>query len=221
MLQSITYNPPVHNGLDVLCKDEHLIIVNKPSGLLSVPGRGIEKSDCLLSRVQLEYPDADIVHRLDMPTSGIIIFSLTSEAQRSLSMLFEKKSIQKQYIAKVYGELDCHKGTINLPLIADWPNRPRQKIDFMSGKPSKTDYELISTDINSNSLVKLRPVTGRSHQLRVHMAALGNPIIGDTLYGNDESCKASPRLLLHAEKISFTHPITNIEITINCPADFL
>ena len=148
MTQSITYNPPVHNGLDVLFKDEYLIILNKPSGLLSVPGKGIEKNDCLLSRVQLEYPDADIVHRLDMPTSGIIIFALTSEVQRALSMLFENKSVQKQYISKVYGELECHKGIINLPLIADWPNRPRQKVDFMSGKPSKTDYELMSTDNN-------------------------------------------------------------------------
>ena len=220
MIQSITYNPPAHNGLDILYRDEYLIIANKPSGLLSVPGKGIEKSDCLLSRVKLEYPNADIVHRLDMPTSGIIIFSLTSEAQRALSTLFEKKSIQKQYIAKVYGELECHKGTINLPLIADWPNRPRQKIDFMSGKPSKTDYELITTDNNLNSLVKLQPITGRSHQLRVHMAALGNPILGDTLYGTDDCIEQNSRLLLHADEISFIHPITNIEININCPADF-
>jgi len=220
MIQAITYDPPEHNGLDVLYKDEYLIIVNKPTGLLSVPGRGIEKSDCLLSRVQLEYPDADIVHRLDMPTSGIIIFALTSEVQRALSMLFEKKDIQKQYIAKVYGELDSHKGVINLPLITDWPNRPRQKIDFMDGKPSKTGYELISTDNEGNSLVKLLPITGRSHQLRVHMAALGNPILGDTLYGTDESREASTRLLLHAEKITFIHPITNTEININCPAEF-
>jgi len=220
MIQAIAYNPPDHNGLHVLYRDDHLIIVNKPPGLLSVPGRGIEKSDCLLSRVRLEYPDADIVHRLDMPTSGIIIFALTSDTQRALSMLFEKKDIHKQYIARVFGELDSHKGVINLPLIADWPNRPRQKIDFMDGKPSKTSYQLISTDKNCNSLVKLLPITGRSHQLRVHMAALGNPILGDTLYGTDESREAGTRLLLHAEKISFIHPISNIEININCPAEF-
>ena len=220
MIQSISYNPPVHNGLEILYIDDYLIIVNKPSGLLSVPGRGIEKSDCLLSRVKTEYPNADIVHRLDMPTSGIIIFSLQNDIQKALSKLFEHKKINKQYIAKVHGELECNSGIINLPLIADWPNRPKQKVDFMSGKSSKTNYELISTDTNSNSLVKLLPITGRSHQLRVHMAALGNPILGDTLYGNDESREASTRLLLHAENISFFHPTTNVEININCPADF-
>lgn len=206
--------------LDVLYLDEYLIIVNKPCGLLSVPGKGIEKSDCLLSRVKIEYPGADIVHRLDMSTSGIIIFALRSDTQKDLSKLFEQKKINKQYLAKVYGELECNRGIINLPLIADWPNRPKQKVDFMSGKPSKTNYELISTDSNSNSLVKLLPITGRSHQLRVHMAALGNPILGDTLYGSDASSEASSRLLLHAENISFIHPVTDIEININCPADF-
>jgi len=220
MIQSILYNPPLNNGLEVLYLDEYLIIVNKPSGLLSVPGRGIEKSDCLLSRVKIEYPNADIVHRLDMPTSGIIIFSLQTDIQKSLSKLFEQRKINKQYIAKVHGELECSSGIINLPLIADWPNRPKQKVDFMSGKPSKTDYQLISTDSNTNSIVKLLPITGRSHQLRVHMAALGNPILGDTLYGNDESSEASSRLLLHAENISFIHPATDVEISINCPADF-
>jgi len=220
MIQSISYTPPLHNGLEILYHDEYLIIINKPSGLLSVPGRGIEKSDCLLSRVKIEYPNADIVHRLDMPTSGIIIFSLQTDIQKSLSKLFEQKKINKRYIAKVYGELECNSGIINLPLIADWPNRPKQKVDFMSGKPSKTKYELISTDANFNSLVKLVPVTGRSHQLRVHMAALGNPVLGDALYGNDESREASSRLLLHAENISFIHPASNVEININCPADF-
>jgi len=220
MIQSIPYNPPLNNGLEVLYLDEYLIIVNKPSGLLSVPGRGIEKSDCLLSRVNIEYPSADIVHRLDMPTSGIVIFSLQTDIQKSLSKLFEKRSINKLYIAKVYGELECSSGIINLPLIADWPNRPKHKVDFMNGKSSKTNYELISTDAYSNSLVKLLPITGRSHQLIVHMAALGNPILGDTLYGNEECCAASTRLLLHAENISFIHPVTNIEININCPADF-
>jgi len=220
MIQSVAYNPPKHKTLDILYLDMHLIIVNKPSGLLSVPGRGIEKSDCLLSRLQIEYPGAEIVHRLDMPTSGIIIYALNSDTQKALSKLFERKEVHKQYIAKVLGELECRKGIINLPLITDWPNRPRQKIDFMSGKPSKTDYELISTDCTGNSLVKLLPITGRSHQLRVHMAALGNPILGDALYGNDESFEASTRLLLHAEKISFIHPVSDIEININCPANF-
>jgi len=220
MIEPFSYNPPVHNGLETLYLDDHLIIVNKPSGLLATPEKGTERSDCLLSRVQLEYPGADTVDRLDMFTSGVIIFSLTSKCHKALSKQFEEKNIHKEYIAKVYDELECRKGIINLPLIADLPNRPKQKVDFMSGKLAKTQYELITTDNSGNSLVRLIPLTSRSHQLQVHMAALGNPILGDAMYGCDASCEASSGLLLHAKKISFIHPLLNIEININCPSSF-
>lgn len=221
MLPAVTYNPPAHTRLDILYKDTQLIIINKPPGLLSVPGRGIEKQDCLLSRVQADYPDALSVHRLDMPTSGIIIFALNKQTQRYLGIQFEKKQIKKQYIAVVQGELKEAKGRINQPLITDWHNRPKQKIDYSTGKPSITDYELISIDENGNSIVKLMPITGRSHQLRVHMLSIGHPILGDQLYATDLSDNACERLLLHAEKISFIHPETNTLLEIICAADFI
>jgi len=220
MIRSLAYNPPPHTALDILYRDDHLIVVNKPSGLLSVPGKGIEKSDCMLSRLQAEFPGVQTVHRLDMPTSGIIIYALTNEAQRSLSIMFEKKFMQKQYIANVFGEIRIKKDTISQPLITDWPNRPRQKIDYKSGKPSITKYELLSIDKDNNSIVRLIPVTGRSHQLRVHMSSIGHPILGDELYGISQSRNFSTRLLLHSEKISFEHPVTGKRIVIECPADF-
>ncbi|VAW69630.1 Ribosomal large subunit pseudouridine(746) synthase @ tRNA pseudouridine(32) synthase [hydrothermal vent metagenome] len=198
-----------------------MIILNKPAGLLSVPGRGADKQDCMLSRCQLQHPETHVVHRLDMATSGIIIFALTKEMQREMSILFEKRQIKKGYIAKVHGVLRESKGLINQPLMTHWAQRPKQKIDYKSGKPSTTRYELLEIIDNKNSLVKLQPVTGRSHQLRVHMSSLGHPILGDKLYGTALSRNASPRLLLHAQEISFTHPATHRQIEITCKADFL
>ncbi len=231
MLTPHIYTPPPHIAPEILFEDKHIIIINKPAGLLSVPGRGDDKQDCMLSRCQLEHPNALIVHRLDMSTSGIIIFALTKEMQRELSILFEKRQIQKQYIARVHGILREKKGTINQPLITNWQQRPKQKIDYKIGKPSTTNYELLETTDNKNStassspikssLVRLQPVTGRSHQLRVHMSSLGHPILGDQLYGTPLSRTASHRLLLHAQKISFTHPATHNLIRINCEADFM
>jgi len=221
MLAPHIYTPPPHNALEVLFEDTHIIILNKPAELLSVPGRGDSKQDCMLSRCQLEHPDACVVHRLDMPTSGIIIFALTKEMQKELSILFEKRQVKKHYIAKVHGVLREKKGTINQPLITHWAQRPKQKIDYKTGKPSVTRYELLEIINGKNSLVKLEPVTGRSHQLRVHMSSLGHPILGDRLYGTPLSRLASQRLLLHAQKIAFTHPITHHPISINCETDFL
>ncbi|RDH83906.1 MAG: RNA pseudouridine synthase [endosymbiont of Galathealinum brachiosum] len=220
MLRPVIYNPPTHLKLDILYQDNDLIALNKPSGLLSVPGRGDDKQDCMHSRLQLEHPRALVIHRLDMPTSGLILFALNKEMQKRMSMLFEKKQINKQYIAKVHGVLKDKKGTIDQPLITDWINRPRQKIDYKNGKQSKTKYTLISSDNNNTSIVMLEPVTGRSHQLRVHMSSLGHAILGDDIYGTYQSRNASSRLLLHAEKINFIHPLTNKEINISCNVDF-
>jgi len=216
---SLPYQPPLHIGLDILFEDKDIVVVNKPSGLLSVPGRGIDKQDCMLSRLQLEYPTALTVHRLDMPTSGIMIFALNKNMQKLLGILFEKRNIHKQYIARVYGALSEKSGIINQPLITDWPNRPKQKIDYKTGKPSITKFHRLSTD-NNSSMIQLQPVTGRSHQLRVHMSSLGHPILGDKLYGIYQSRTASDRLLLHAEKLSFMHPVTDHKIEIICKADF-
>ena len=220
MLKPLVYSPPEHIKLDILFQDDNLIVLNKPSGLLSVPGRGEEKQDCMLSRLQAEYPGALVVHRLDMPTSGIIMFALNKDMQKAMGHLFEKKLIYKQYFAKVHGLLKEKKGIINQPLITDWVNRPKQKIDYENGKPSQTKYRLISFDSDNNSLILLQPVTGRSHQLRVHMSSLGHAILGDDLYGTVQTRNASKRLLLHAQNISFIHPLTGHSININCKVNF-
>jgi tRNA pseudouridine32 synthase/23S rRNA pseudouridine746 synthase len=214
-----SYQPPAHSGLDVLYEDNELVIVNKPAGLLSVPGRGEDKQDCMLHRLQTEFKDAQPVHRLDMDTSGILLFARNADAQRAMSRLFEQRRIHKAYLANVWGLPSETSGSIHLPLIADWPNRPRQKIDFTRGKAALTHYQLIMSNAQ-HSLLKLTPVTGRSHQLRVHMSALGHPILGDPLYGTALSRGASQRLLLHAEQLAFAHPFTGQAINLQCHAEF-
>ncbi len=220
MLRPLIYNPPLHTKLDILYEDSDIIALNKPSGLLSVPGRGEDKQDCMLSRLQQDYAQALVIHRLDMSTSGIILFALNKAAQVEMGKLFEQKHIQKKYIAKVHGKPVEISGIINQPLMTDWPNRPRQKIDYRSGKPSQTKYTLISTDEDNNSLIMLQPVTGRSHQLRVHMSSLGHAILGDELYGTAQTRNASNRLLLHARNICFIHPMTEKMINIDCDITF-
>ncbi len=215
------YQPPPAEKLYYKYIDEYLLVVNKPAGLLSVPGRGEDKQDCLLSRVQQDYPDALIVHRLDMSTSGLIIMARSKEAQRQLSILFQKRKIEKKYIAVVSGKLLPPQGEINLPLLTDWPRRPKQKVDFIQGKPSQTMYRLLTyDDINDCSRVELTPLTGRSHQLRVHMQAIGHSILGDELYAADNIQKAAGRLLLHASKLIFQHPFTKEKLEIDLTADF-
>lgn len=193
-------NKPV--GL--LYQDESLLVTSKPAGLLAVPGRGADKQDCLSLHLQLTFPDALVVHRLDMATSGLMVFARGAEIQRKLSQMFRERAVSKRYIAVVSGPLERTEGVIDLPLIGDWPNRPRQMVDHASGKPSLTRYRLLSKE-GDTSRVELEPVTGRTHQLRVHLAALGHPILGDALYGDAAS---SPRLLLHASSLSFAHPLT-------------
>jgi len=220
MLQPLIYTPPKHEGLDILFKDDYLIAINKPSGLLSVPGRGTNKQDCMIGRVLLEYPSALVIHRLDMSTSGIILFALNKSVQKLMGRLFETRKINKQYIAKVHGSLKNQTGLIDQPLITDWNNRPKQKIDYNNGKPSQTKYKLNYVDSNNNSFVELFPITGRSHQLRVHMSSIGHAILGDELYGTTQTKTASSRLLLHAQKIDFIHPMTNNKINIYCQESF-
>lgn len=169
-----TYSPPLHLKLDILFQDKYLLIVNKPSGLLSVPGRGEDKLDSLIVRIQEEYPDALIVHRLDMSTSGLMIIALGKDNERTLSILFQQRKVDKKYVAVVDGLVSPQAGEIDLPLITDWPNRPKQKVDFKTGKPSQTRYQVLSYNNNTTRL-ELTPLTGRSHQLRVHMQSLGMP----------------------------------------------
>ncbi|MDO8292562.1 MAG: RluA family pseudouridine synthase [Gallionella sp.] len=189
--------------LDLIYRDDTLIVVNKPAGLLAVPGRGAGKQDCLASRVQAAFPDALVVHRLDMATSGLLLFARGAEMQRHLSHLFRERLVSKCYVAVVSGRLELLAGEIDLPLMRDWPNRPRQKVDFASGKPSLTRYRVLAHD-DGTTRVELEPVTGRTHQLRVHMAASGHPILGDALYGEEVGAE---RLLLHASALNFAHPL--------------
>ncbi|MDH4233659.1 MAG: RluA family pseudouridine synthase [Gallionella sp.] len=197
----------INDSLDLIYRDAHLIVANKPAGLLAVPGRGPDKQDCLAARIREIFPDALIVHRLDMATSGLMIFARSAEMQRRLSQMFCRREVRKHYVAVVAGRLEPSSGEVGLPLAADWPNRPKQKIDSSLGKNSLTRYRSLEHEVETNtSRVELEPVTGRTHQLRVHMAAIGHPILGDELYGGDASRRAE-RLLLHASGLSFMHPL--------------
>lgn len=184
-------------SLRILHADERLIVVDKPAGLLSVPGR--TEADCACARVQAIYPDALVVHRLDQATSGLLLFARGAQAQRELSADFAERRVGKRYVALVAGALPG-EGLIDLPLGADWPNRPRQQVDLVHGKPSQTRWCSLGLE-GTHTRVALEPVTGRSHQLRVHLAHLGHPIVGDTLYAPPEIAAASSRLLLHASEL--------------------
>ena len=214
------YCPPPDTGLTVIHADEAIVVIDKPSGLLSVPGRGPDKADCLVARVQLRFPDALAVHRLDMETSGLLVLGRGEAVHSELSRQFRERLTEKRYIAVVAGLLADDAGEVDLPLIVDWPNRPLQKVDFEIGKPSLTRYRVIARDPASNTTrVELEPVTGRSHQLRVHMASLGHPILGDELYGGEARDRAG-RLLLHATDLGLFHPSTVAFIKFHAPPPF-
>ncbi|WP_432721750.1 pseudouridine synthase [Jeongeupia wiesaeckerbachi] len=217
-MHTLAYLPPSDTGLSVIYADASLLVVDKPAGLLAVPGRGDDKADCLSARVQAVYPDALIVHRLDMATSGLVVFGRGGEAQRRLSHAFEHRRVSKRYVAVVAGLIADDAGEIDLPLGADWPNRPRQKVDFDAGKRALTRYALLSRTDDS-SRVALEPVTGRTHQLRVHLMAIGHPILGDALYAGAAAGRAS-RLLLHAERLALAHPLTGEPLQWDSPAPF-
>lgn len=201
---SSAYNPP-HDPLDIIHDDHELLIVNKPAGLLSVPGKGEELADCLITRIQMVFPQALLVHRLDRDTSGVMVFALTRHAQRHLGLQFEKRMTQKTYVARVEGLLEPKTGAIDLPLIVDWPNRPLQKVCHETGKNAHTDYRVMRYGENETR-VRLTPRTGRSHQLRVHMLALGHPILGDHFYASGAALADHPRLMLHSEELRVKHP---------------
>jgi tRNA pseudouridine32 synthase/23S rRNA pseudouridine746 synthase len=189
--------------------DAALIVAVKPAGLLSVPGRGEQGRDCLAARVQARWPDARVVHRLDMATSGLMLFGRGAAAQRALSMAFERRQVHKRYVAVVAGLLAEDAGEIDLPLIADWPNRPLQRVDAASGKASLTRWRVLSRDDAAGTTrVELEPVTGRSHQLRVHLMAIGHPMLGDEFYAPPSVQAAAPRLLLHATRLDLPHPLS-------------
>ena len=198
-----------------------MLVLNKPSGLLSVPGRGVEKQDCLTLRVQTEYPQALNVHRLDMEPSGVMVMARSKSVHRQLSRQFEQRRVQKGYVAVVDGRVDQRSGEIDLPLIADWPNRPRQKVDYKHGKPSRTRFRVIHHDTRGNTTrLNLAPETGRTHQLRVHLQTLGHPILGDKLYATKRVREKADRLLLHASFLSLIHPITGQQLCFTSKVPF-
>lgn len=197
------YNPP-QDPLVILHEDAEVLLVDKPSGLLSVPGKGPHLADCLLTRIQQVFPEALLVHRLDRDTSGVMIFAMTPYAQRHLGLQFEKRMTRKTYVARVWGVPEKPADTIDLPLIVDWPNRPLQKVCHETGKPAQTDWKRIK-DEGDTARVRMFPKTGRSHQLRVHMLSIGHPILGDPFYATGPA-RDFPRLMLHSEELRFNHP---------------
>lgn len=197
------YAPP-NDPLVVLHDDHEVVLVNKPAGLLSVPGKGAHLADCLLARVQEAFPTALLVHRLDRDTSGVMVFALTPHAQRHLGLQFEKRQIRKTYVARVAGEMTERTGVVDLPLIVDWPNRPRQKVCHETGKAALTAWRVMRAR-GGETRVRLFPKTGRSHQLRVHMAEIGHEILGDPFYATG-AAREHPRLMLHSETLQFRHP---------------
>jgi len=201
-------------------------VLDKPAGLLCVPGRGADKQDCLSIRVQQIYPDAVVVHRLDMATSGLWLMARGSQAQRALGDAFAQRQVGKRYVAVVAGRAGTSLppddwALIDLPIAADWPNRPRRIIQPERGKPSQTRWRVLAYDEQADvTRVALEPLTGRSHQLRVHLQALGHPILGDTLYAPPEVQARAPRLLLHATELQFAHPVTGATMAFSSPAAF-
>lgn len=217
-MQKFIYQPPAGDPT-ILYQDQDIIAINKPSGLLSNPGRAPETLDCALTRLQKTYPQSILIHRLDCETSGILVFALNKKAERSLKIQFQERQVLKRYLARVNGQLEHNSGVIELPLGADKHNIPLQKVDFEQGKTALTRYKVLSSSAHS-SFIQLDPKTGRTHQLRVHMKALGHTILGDNFYANDAVKNAYKRLCLHASELTFEHPSSNKTVYLHCPADF-
>ncbi|WP_017446034.1 RluA family pseudouridine synthase [Gayadomonas joobiniege] len=217
-MQKFIYRPPIE-GPKILYQDQDILVVNKPSGLLSNPGRAAETQDCALTRVQKSNKNAILIHRLDCETSGILIFALNKAAERHLKIQFQERQVNKTYLALVDACPNVHQGRIELPLTADKNQIPLQKVDIKQGKSAITDYQVLWTD-GRTSLLKLHPLTGRTHQLRVHLKSLGHTILGDNFYASDTIKNAKKRLCLHASEIKFTHPRSNKLMHFLCPADF-
>ncbi|MBB1059690.1 RluA family pseudouridine synthase [Marilutibacter spongiae] len=203
--------------IEVVHDDAHLMVVEKPAGLLSVPGRLPENRDCVTSRLQRSHADVLTVHRLDQVTSGLMLFARGKAMQSALSALFERRQVAKAYEARVEGRVAGDAGEIDLPLACDWPNRPRQMVDRVHGKPALTRWRVLERDVaGAWTRLALEPVTGRSHQLRLHLASIGHPIVGDAMYGASQAS----RVCLHATRLSFAHPVGGASMAFESPAPF-
>ncbi len=211
------YSPPT-SPIDVIHADNEILVVAKPHGLLSEPGKGVHLADSLLTRLKVAFPATLLVHRLDRDTSGVMAFALTPHAQRHLGLQFEKRQVRKAYVARVHGQVPGNAGTIDLPLAVDWPSRPRQKVDLRHGRPALTSWELLQAHADESRLM-LFPRTGRSHQLRVHCLAIGHPILGDPLYAEGEA-RQHHRLMLHSMSVRFRHPAHGRAVSFSAEPEF-
>jgi len=213
--------PPCTRPVEILYRDEHLLFINKPDLLLSIPGRHPLNQDCVISRLRDEFPTASMVHRLDLDTSGVMVIPLQREVHSHISRQFQQRQVAKEYHAVVYGLVAEDSGEIDLPIAADWSNRPRQKICDARGKPSLTRYRVLERNPEAHrTRLLLMPETGRSHQLRIHLSEIGHPILGCDLYAHAEALQMAPRLLLHASFLGFTHPARGVPIEQHCPPEF-
>jgi tRNA pseudouridine32 synthase/23S rRNA pseudouridine746 synthase len=199
------YHPPLEPYLSVVHVDDDILVIDKPSGLLSVAGKDPALADCLAARAARRYPGARIVHRLDKDTSGVMVLGLSRRAISGLGIQFEKRQTKKAYVARVWGEVEGEAGRVDLPLATDWENKPRQRVDFERGRRAVTAWSVLAREAEATRL-RLVPHTGRTHQLRVHMLAIGHPILGDPFYATGAARAAAPRLTLHAERLGFIHP---------------
>lgn len=209
--------PECHEAVEVLFFDDDILVVSKPSGLLSVPGRIVK--DSVINRMMVDFPDLRAVHRLDLDTSGLLVFGISQLAVSELNRQFRERTVLKEYVAEVDGVIADDIGEIDLPISADWENRPRQRIDNESGKDAQTYYEVMSRRDDATRL-RLKPKTGRSHQLRIHLAEIGHPILGCDLYAHERALSRSPRLCLHAEILGFEHPRSKERLSYTSPTPF-
>ncbi len=215
----LDYRPPMEPYLSVLHVDDDILVVDKQSGLLTVPGKDPSLWDCVEYRARQTWPTAGIVHRLDKDTSGVLVLALNKRAHGRIGSQFEHRKTTKSYLARVAGVMETDSGLVDLPLATDWENKPRQRVDYENGRPSQTEWQVIEREPDVTR-VQLHPLTGRTHQLRVHMKAIGHVILGDAFYGDPETMAAADRLQLHAAELGFTHPTTGEFTTFVAPTPF-
>ncbi|MDD9900784.1 MAG: RluA family pseudouridine synthase [Alphaproteobacteria bacterium] len=215
----IVYNPPTHPYVSIVHRDDDILVVDKPSGLLSVPGRHPSLSDSLATRIQKESPHAKMINRLDKDTSGLVLISLNKKAHAHIAKQFEERTTKKSYIAIVWGHIEENEGMIDLPLAIDPDNKPRHRVDHTHGKPAQTQWRIVERLQTQATRMQLTPLTGRTHQLRVHMKSTGHVILGDSLYAEGKALDAADRLMLHAETLAFHHPQGD-EMTFTAPCPF-
>lgn len=214
----LIYNPPLEPYVSVVYRDDDILVLNKPSGLLSVPGHDPRLSDSLATRVRMEFPNAQMLNRLDKDTSGLVLISLNKKSHAAIAVQFENRTIKKLYTAVVWGRMPDSEGLIDLPLAIDPENKPRRRVDHDNGKSAQTQWHVVEFPSPDVTRVHLIPLTGRTHQLRVHMKSMGHPILGDSFYAGDDALAASPRLMLHSEKLGFYHPKgEDMIFTVPCP----